>query len=84
MHGLRQTQEDVIAVYRPPSQFLNLGTILIEKLQEVMQTKNLLLIGDFNAPNVKWNDMTTSCHDATFDARILCLCLDNFLVQHSV
>ncbi len=26
----------------------------------------------------------TSCHDATFDARILSLCLDNFLVQHSV
>ncbi len=49
-----------------------------------MQTKNLLLIGDFNAPNVNWNDMTTSYHDATFDARILSLCLDNFLVQHSV
>ncbi len=44
-----------------------------------MQTKNLLPIGDFNAPNVNWNDMTTSCHDATFDARILSLCLDNFL-----
>ncbi len=28
--------------------------------------------------------MTTSCHDATFDARILSLCLDNFLGQHSV
>ncbi len=49
-----------------------------------MQTKNLLLIGDFNASNVNWNDMTTSCHDATFDARILSHCLDNFLVQNSV
>ncbi len=48
-----------------------------------MQTKNLLLVGDFNAPNVNWNDMT-SCHDVTFDARMLSLCLDNFLVQHSV
>ncbi len=28
--------------------------------------------------------MTTSCRDATFDARALSLCLDNFLVQHSV
>ncbi len=28
--------------------------------------------------------MTTSCHDAAFDARTLSLCLDNFLVQHSV
>ncbi len=27
---------------------------------------------------------TTSCHDATFNARILSLCFDNFLVQHSV
>ncbi len=49
-----------------------------------MQTKNLLLIGDFNAPNVNWNDMTASYHDATFNARILSLCLDNFLLQHSV
>ncbi len=28
--------------------------------------------------------MTASCLDAKFDARILSLCLDNFLVQHSV
>ncbi len=28
--------------------------------------------------------MTISCQNATFDARILSLCLDNFLVQHSV
>ncbi len=49
-----------------------------------MQTKNLLLVGDFNAPNVNWNDITTSCHYATFDARILSICLDNFLMQHSV
>ncbi len=49
-----------------------------------MQAKNLLLLGDFNAPNVNLDDMTTPCHHATFDARILSLCLDNFLVQHSV
>ncbi len=42
-----------------------------------MQTKNLLLIGDFDAPNVNWNDTTTSCHAVTFDARMLSLCLDN-------
>ncbi len=28
--------------------------------------------------------MTTYCHDATFDERILSPCLDNFIVQHSV
>ncbi len=49
-----------------------------------MQATSLLFIGDFNEPNVSWNDMTTSCHDSTFDARILSLCLENFLVQHSV
>ncbi len=31
-----------------------------------MQTKNLFLILDFNAPNVNWSDKTTSYHDATF------------------
>ncbi len=49
-----------------------------------MQAKNLLLLGDLNAPNVNWDDMMTPCHHATFDARILSFCLDNFLVQHSV
>ncbi len=30
-----------------------------------MQTENLLLIRDLNAPNVNWDDMSTSCHHAT-------------------
>ncbi len=42
-----------------------------------MQTKSLLLIGDLDAPNVNCTDTTTSCHDVTFDARMLSLCLDN-------
>ncbi len=57
------------------SQSFNLNSISIGKLQEAMQTTNLLLFVDLNAPNV----MTTSCHDSTFDARVLSLCLDNFL-----
>ncbi len=51
-------------------------------LQKVTQVKNLPLIGDFNAPNVNWNDITSSCHDSTLDARIFSFCLDNFPVQH--
>ncbi len=48
-----------------------------------MQAKNLPLIEDFNEGSVNLNDMTTSCHGASFDAKILSLCLDNCLVQHS-
>ncbi len=70
----------------PPPKFqsFNLDGILIEKLQEVARGTYLILVGDFNAPNVNWKDMTTSSHESTFDAWFLSFCLDNFLVQHSI
>ncbi len=74
----------VIVVYRPPNHSFNWDGILIERLQEVTRAANLILVGDFNAPNVNWKDITASSHELTFHARLLSFCLDNFFVQHSV
>ncbi len=69
IYGPRDIQLDIIVVYRPPSQAFNLEGILIERLQEVTRAANLILVGDFNARNVNWKDVTTSSHESTFYTR---------------
>ncbi len=69
---------------KPPSQSFNLDGILIERLQEFLRASNMILVGDFNAPNINWQDITTPSHESSFDARLLSFCLNNFLVQHSI
>ncbi len=61
-------QLDIIVVYRTRSQSFNLDGILIERLQEFTRATNIILVGDFNSPDVNWKDMTTSSHES-FDAR---------------
>ncbi len=56
IHRLRNTPLNIIAIHAPSSQYFNVDTILIEKLQEVMQTTNSLLIGDSSAHNAQWNE----------------------------
>ncbi len=74
IYGPREIQLDIIVVYRPPSQSFNLDGILIERLQEFSRASNMILVGDFNAPNINWQDMTTPSHESSFDARLLSFC----------
>ncbi len=69
---------------KPQNQSFNLDSILIEKTQKVTRATNLILIGDLNAPNVNWKDMTTSSQASTFDSRLLSFWLNNVHVHHSI
>ncbi len=84
IHGAKDVQLDIIVVYRPPIQSVNLEGIPIERIQEFSRASNMILVGDLCARNVNWKDITTSSHESSFDARLIYLCLDNFLVQYSI
>ncbi len=57
IYGPREIQLVIILVYRPPS-------------QEFSQASSMILVGNFNAPNIYWKDMTTSSRESSFDARL--------------
>ncbi len=65
IYGPREIQLDIIVVYRPPSQW----QFDKKRIQEFSRASNIILVGDFNAPNINWKDMTTSSHELSFDAR---------------
>ena len=44
----------LVVVYRPPSNTLQDNVLLLEYLQTVCSNCEVILLGDFNLPNIKW------------------------------
>ena len=67
---------NIYLVYRPPSSSL----YNYEKLCDLMKNvpKNSIVIGDFNFPNINWEEMTCSSQCEEF----LNVCIDNNLTQY--
>ena len=66
-------------VYRAPG---SSGMELLNKLNQWRSRKDLLLLGDFNAPGVDWVDLTSSSSPCAFDTALLDWALDGNLTQH--
>ena len=70
----------VVCVYRSPAATVEEGVQLIEFLEELMTEERVLLMGDFNAPEVNWTTMTAP--SGTFGATLVRLLEDKGLIQH--
>ncbi len=48
----------IATVYRPPKQQAADDSALYEEIQALTQTKQSVIIGDFNYPKINWSTMT--------------------------
>jgi hypothetical protein len=67
--------------YRPPRQDINIDNSIFDELRSISKDREVLIIGDFNAPNVDWSLMQASSSDQSFDQKLLDFTLDEFLFQ---
>ncbi len=67
----------VATVYRPPEQQPVDDAALYEEIQTTIRTKNAVVIGDFNCPNINWNLM----HGDQKGNRLVEMVEDSFLSQ---
>ena len=47
----------LIVVYRPPSNTLADNVALLDRLESLCHGREVLVVGDFNLPNIKWNSL---------------------------
>ena len=64
-------------IYRSPNSNVTNNEKLFNCIRE-LSNRNLVVMGDFNYPNIEWNDLHAS-HDCS---EFLNLIMDNFLCQH--
>ena len=64
--------------YRPPNQREPTDEAFFLQLQEASCSQALVLLGDFNHPDICWNSSTASCRQSR---RLLGYIEDNFLSQ---
>ena len=78
----------VLVVYRPPSQSINECTVMINKLSDQIKSwsieNELIIMGDFNLPDLSWDSGVIRCPDNTTDKNYVIqqMCLD-FFVKHN-
>ncbi|KAK4807182.1 hypothetical protein QYF61_024308 [Mycteria americana] len=64
--------------YRPPDQGEPIDEAFLLQLQEASHLQALILLGDFNHPDIHWKSGTASCKQSR---RLLECIEDNFLIQ---
>ncbi len=65
------------AVYRPPKQQAADDIALYEKLHSLTQSKEAIIIGNFNWPNIDWRQLTGDQEGN----RLIEMVADSFLIQ---
>ena len=55
----------VVSIYRPPSYTLEENTALVNFIREFSTDKELLFLGDFNLPSLKWVLSRSKSHQKT-------------------
>lgn len=78
MVGVRRVA--VVCVYRSPAATVEEGVQLREYLEELTTEERVLLMGDFNAPEVNWTTLTAP--SGTFGETLVRLLEDKGLIQH--
>ena len=71
-------------VYRSPSSGDNDNRKLFKTLTDALSRSysHLLLMGDFNYPNINWDSMSSDAADTDSSHEFLEICKDGFLYQH--
>uniref|UniRef100_A0A0X3PTK8 Reverse transcriptase domain-containing protein n=1 Tax=Schistocephalus solidus TaxID=70667 RepID=A0A0X3PTK8_SCHSO len=72
----------IAVVYRPPGQRMDTDEALIAEVKQICRSKHLLILGDFNAPDIDWVSMYCSRSENSFEQKLLQLVNDEFLTQH--
>lgn len=67
----------VCCVYIPPGSDENLINQLLDLINLLPSDNDIILLGDFNVPDVNWDAMTAS----TSRSAALCECIFNNLIQ---
>jgi len=54
---------------------------MFRELEDIVKRKSVLILGDFNAPNINWSSSCAIGNNAHYQSRLLDFALDNFLMQ---
>ncbi len=54
----KRNKQPIGIVYRPPKQQAADDAALYEEIQAMTQSKQSVIIGDFNCPKINWSTMT--------------------------
>ncbi|VDM05451.1 unnamed protein product [Schistocephalus solidus] len=52
---------EAITLYQPPGTDPDADTGLLENIKEIGSPPDVVLMGDFNAPSIRWNDLQAQC-----------------------
>ena len=69
---------NISVVYRRPSQVKELDILMYDRLKTVITGKNSIIMGDFNLPEINWNDHSFVESES---GRLINFIEDNFLFQ---
>ncbi|BHF85354.1 hypothetical protein SprV_1002851800 [Sparganum proliferum] len=72
----------IALVYRPPSQRTDADDALLTEVKEICRSKYIMLLGDFNCPDIEWDLMHCSRSENSFEQKFMQLITTEFLTQH--
>ncbi|BHF74856.1 hypothetical protein SprV_0501794400 [Sparganum proliferum] len=73
---------EILMVYRPPRNDPQSDSSLLEELETISIRPNVMIMGDFNAPNIDWNLTSAPGSEFNFDRRLLKSVQRSHLTQH--
>nr|VZH94046.1 unnamed protein product [Spirometra erinaceieuropaei] len=73
---------EILTVYRPPRNDPQSDSSLLEELDAISIRPNVMIMGDFNAPNIDWNLTSAPGSEFNFDRRLLNSVQRSHLTQH--
>ncbi|BHF73133.1 hypothetical protein SprV_0401620900 [Sparganum proliferum] len=73
---------EILTVYRPPRNDPQSDSSLLEELETISIRPNVMIMGDFNAPNIDWNLTSVPSSEFNFDRRLLKSVQRSHLTQH--
>ncbi|VDL89576.1 unnamed protein product [Schistocephalus solidus] len=71
-----------MTLYRPLRTDNDADTRLLETKKEIGSQPDVVLIGDFLVPRIRWNDLQAQCSKYSFDHRLLTTKREALLTQH--
>ncbi|BHF66094.1 hypothetical protein SprV_0200910800 [Sparganum proliferum] len=73
---------EILTVYRPPRNDPQSDSSLLEELETISIRPNVMIMGDFYAPNIDWNLTSAPGSEFNFDRRLLKSVQRSHLTQH--
>ncbi|VDL98450.1 unnamed protein product [Schistocephalus solidus] len=73
---------EILTVYQPPRNDPQTDSSLIDDLEAFASRSEVMIMGDFNAPNIDWTLSSAPGSELNFDRRLLEAIHKRFLTQH--